>query len=291
MHKHLNLPVALWPVLGLLGGLFGGGLVLAGSESLGFFAPLGERGLTFKHYLALFSDPELRAAFGLTLWLSTVATLLSALAGLALALIGRALAQRQRLFQFLLQIPLAMPHLAMAVVLLNLLAPSGLLARLGFALGLVHEPADFPALFNDRYGFGIVLTYVLKETPFIALMCLAVLARVGNEYEQAARTLGASAWQRLRYVTLPLVAPALVSATLLVFAFVFGAFEIPFLLGRQYPSMLAVVAQRRYLSVDLADRPGAIAVAVMMALATALLVWLYQRLARTVVGVAKPTLF
>lgn len=275
----------------LLCGLFGGGLALALSESLGFYAPLGERGFTLKHYTALLTDQELRPAFWLTFGLATVATLLSALAGLAVALTLRELAARHRLFNTLLQIPLALPHLALAIVLINLIAPSGLLARCGFALGWLSEPADFPAMINDRYGIGIVLTYVLKETPFIALMCLAVLARVGAEYEQVAQSLGASAWQRLRYVTLPLVAPALVSATLLVFAFIFGAFEVPFLLGRQYPAMLAVVAQRRYLSVDLADRPGAIAVGVFMALVTAILVGLYQRLARTGIGIAKPTLF
>jgi putative spermidine/putrescine transport system permease protein len=291
MHTRSNLPAALWPALLLLGLLFGGGLVLALSESLGFYAPLGERGLTLKHYFALSHDQELRAAFWLTFWLASAATLLSALAGLAVALTLRELAQRRPVFNLFLQIPLAVPHLAMAVVVINFIAPSGLLARFGYALGWVSEPADFPALVNDRYGCGIVLTYVLKETPFIALMCLAVLARVGEEYEAVARTLGASSWQRLRYVTLPLVAPALVSATLLVFAFLFGAFEVPFLLGRQYPAMLAVVAQRRYLSVDLADRPGAIAVAVVLAIVTALLVWLYQRLARAAIGVAKPTLF
>jgi putative spermidine/putrescine transport system permease protein len=69
----------------------------------------------------------------------------------------------------------------------------------------------------------------LKEAPFIALMILALLARLGDEYEQAARVLGASAWQRFRHVTLPLIAPAVVSSSLMVFAFIFGAFEVPFI--------------------------------------------------------------
>ena len=114
---------------------------------------------------------------------------------------------------------------------------------------------------------------------------------MGDEYEQAALTLGASWWQRLRHVTLPLAAPAAVSASLVVFAFIFGAFEVPFILGRPYPAMLSVVAQRRYLSTDLADRPGAVAVAVVIALVTALLVWAYLRLARALVGVERPTIF
>jgi putative spermidine/putrescine transport system permease protein len=281
----------LAPAVAVIGGLFVGGLLLALSESLGYFSPLGEESLTFAHYRALIFDREFRAALGLTMALATTATVISAVAGVALALALRDLARRRPVFNALLQVPLAVPHLAMAVALINVIAPSGLLARLCYAAGLIGGPADFPALINDRFGIGIIIAYVLKETPFVAIMTLALLLRVGDEYEQVARTLGASAWQRLRYVTLPLVAPAAVSSALVVFAFIFGAFEVPFILGRPYPALLSVVAQRRYLSVNLADRPDAIALAVIIALITALLVWLYARLARALVGVERPLIF
>ena len=82
---------------------------------------------------------------------------------------------------------------------------------------------------------------------------LSVLLRVERDYDDVAKTLGASRWQRLRWVTLPLVAPALLSSSVIVLAFIFNAFEIPFLLGRPYPAMLSVVAQRRFLDIDLAQ--------------------------------------
>lgn len=287
----LKILLSLAPALLVIGGLFAGGLLLALAQSLGYFAPAGEQAFTLTHYRALLSDGEFLASLRLTLLLATAAAALSAAAGLALAVALRDLARRSAAINALLQVPLAVPHLAMAVALINFIAPSGLLARLAYGAGLISVPADFPALVNDRYGVGIILAYVLKETPFIALMTLAALARVGDEYEQAARTLGASWWQRLRHVTLPLAAPAAVSASLVVFAFIFGAFEVPFILGRPYPAMLSVVAQRRYLSTDLADRPGAVAVAVVIALVTALLVWAYLRLARALVGVERPTIF
>jgi len=89
-------------------------------------------------------------------------------------------------------------------------------------------------------------------------------------------------------VTLPLVAPAVVSSSLIVFAFIFGAFETPFILGRPYPAMLSVVAQQRYLDVNLAARPGAIALAVISALLTAALAWAYLRLTRALIGLERP---
>lgn len=281
----------LAPALLVIVSLFAGGLLIALAQSLGYFALAGESGFTPAHYVSLLSDREFRASLGLTLMIATAATIISAAAGLAIALTLRELAVRRRWLNFLLQAPLAAPHLAMAVALINVIAPSGLIARLAFAAGLIDAPADFPALINDRYGVGIILAYALKETPFIAVMTLALLARVGDEYESLARTLGASAWQRLRYVTLPLVAPAALSASLIVFAFIFGAFEVPYLLGRPFPAMLSVVAQRRYLDVNLAERPGAIAVALLITAITALLVWFYLRLAQRLTGLQRPLLF
>ena len=281
----------LFPAFVVIGGLFAGGLLLALVQSLGYFPSAGENAFTLAHYRELLTDQEFRASLRLTFALASVATIISAAAGLALALLLREIARRNRLLNVLLQVPLAVPHLAMAVVLINVIAPSGLIARLAYSVGLITAPAEFPALISDRYGAGIIIAYVLKETPFIALMALAVLVRLGDEYELVARTLGASAWQRLRHVTLPLVAPAVVSASLVVFAFVFGAFETPFILGRPYPAMLPVVAQRRFMSVDLSERPDAIAIAVLIALIVTLLVWLYMRLARVLVGVEKPTIF
>ena len=102
---------------------------------------------------------------------------------------------------------------------MNLIGQSGLIARLAHFAALIQTPAGFPVLINDRYGAGILIAYVLKETPFIALIALAMLRRTAEDYELVAATLGASSWQRFRYVTLPLVAPAVISASLLVFAF------------------------------------------------------------------------
>ncbi len=111
---------------------------------------------------------------------------------------------------------------------------------------------------------------MLKETPFVAL--------------------GASPWQRFRHVTLPLVAPPVVSAALIVFAFIFGSFEVPFLLGRPFPAMLGVLVQRRFLGIDLNDRPDAMAAGVLMSVLSALAVLGYLRLSSRLIG-ERPTIF
>jgi putative spermidine/putrescine transport system permease protein len=285
-----KIAVMLLPAVLILGGLFGGGLAFALAQSLGDFSPAGEHHFTLVHYRSLLSDPELRVSIALTFLLATVATAISAAAGFAIAVALRHLDRGSRSMTALLQAPIAIPHLAFAILLADLIGQSGWVARLLHFAGWIAMPADFPALINDRYGLGIVIAYVLKETPFIALVSLTMLRRIDGDYELAAATLGASRWQRFRYVTFPLAAPSVISASLLVFAFIFGAFEVPYLLGRPYPAMLGVVAQRRFLSTDLTDRPDAIAVAVLMTVVSTLLVLAYLQLSRKLVG-ERPTLF
>jgi putative spermidine/putrescine transport system permease protein len=282
-----KIAIMLLPAILIVGGLFGGGLAFALGQSLGDFPPVGEHHFTLVHYRSLLSDPELRISIALTFLLATVATAISAAAGFS---IGVALRHSGGPLNALLQAPIAIPHLAFAILLADLIGQSGWVARVLHVAGWVALPADFPALVNDRYGLGIVIAYVLKETPFIALVSLTMLRRIDGDYELAAATLGASAWQRFRYVTFPLAAPSVISASLLVFAFIFGAFEVPYLLGRPYPAMLGVVAQRRFLSTDLTDRPDAIAVAVLMTVVSTLLVLAYLQLSRKLVG-ERPTLF
>lgn len=281
---HARVALTLAPAVLPVAFLFVGGLAFAALQSFGLFAPAGESTLTLRHYRAALTHPEFLPSLALTLRVSLLSTALSAIAALALALALREAIRRTPALRVLLQVPVAVPHLAMAVAVVQLIAPSGLIARLLYALGLVHSPADVPALINDRLGLGIVLVYILKETPFLALLVLAVLLRVSDDYDALARTLGATRWQRLRHVTLPLVLPVLAAGSAVVFAFVFSAFEVPYLLGRPYPAMLGVVAQRRFVGVDLTERPEAIAVAMIAAAITTVAIGIGYALQRRGAG-------
>jgi putative spermidine/putrescine transport system permease protein len=268
------------PAVLILAALFVGGLGLAVAQSLGYLPFIGQTDLSLRAYGHLLTDPEFYQSLAHTLWLSltstTLATLLAVVSALALQPAFRG--QRGALFVFQLNLPI--PHVVGALGLLFLIAPSGWLARWAFALGLIQAPADFPALVYDPLGVGIILEYVWKGVPFIGTVALAALHTVEADYGPAARTLGATYWQRLRYITLPLIAPSVLAASVLVFAHTFGAYEVPFLLGQRYPSALPVLAYRRYADTDLAARPEAMALSVLIALLSTALIAVYGRLTR-----------
>ena len=261
-----------------------GGVGQALAQSFGYQPFLGHYRWSGAAYTAVWRDPAVRASLTLTLRVAGLSTLLAAVLGTAGALALRRVRRGRRVVTALFQTNLAVPHLVGALCITLLLGQAGLLSRLTHAVGLTGGPDAFPQLTQDGFGWGIVLEYVWKETPFIGVVALAALSRGVDELETAARGLGAGRWQRLRHVTLPLVAAPVAAASTLVLAFAAGSYEVPYLLGRPYPATLPVVALQYYRDTDLTARPQAQAVAVVITVFSTLLLAGYlaltSRLAR-----------
>jgi len=274
--KGVVLALLLLPALMVVLLLFGGGLALGIVQALGYLPGAGLGELSLGHFARVLSDPDFFRSLLLTLYIAGTSTAIAAAISIIAALVLASLVERSRVVQFIFQIPLTVPHLVIAVAMVFMLAPAGLLARAAVALGWIQTPADFPLLINDSWSIGIILTYVWKEIPFITLMILAVLRHSGNDLLDVGRTLKAGRWQRFRYITLPIIFPALGAASLIVFAFTFGAFEVPFLLGRTYPMTLPVWAFKNYSDIDLMARPEGIATGIVIALVVMLAVVLAQ---------------
>jgi putative spermidine/putrescine transport system permease protein len=280
IREKLTVPLLLAPALGVILLLFGSGLSLALVQSLGYLPAIGETDLSLDAYRQVLSDPAFGRSLLLTTWIAGASTVVSAGLALVAALALRRAFRGKGLATFIFQSNLPIPHLVGAISILFLFSQSGFLARLSHLLGGIDSPADFPVLVFDPYGLGIILEYVWKSSVFIGIILLAALQSIGEDYEEVARTLGANRWQRFRHVVLPLLRPSILSASVLVFAFTFGAFEVPLLLGSRFPSALPVMAYRLYTDVDLNARPEAMALSIIIAMIVTLLIGLYTRLTR-----------
>ncbi len=276
--RWVRILLLLAPALLVLGVFFASGVVQAVAQSFGYQPFLPGWHWSADAYHQLWADPAVRSSLLLTARVALVSTALSAVLGVAAALVIRRMGRGRSWASGLLQANLAVPHLVGALCMLLLLGQSGLLSRLTHAAGLTGTPASFPALTADRFGAGIIAEYVWKETPFIAVLALAALSRGTAELENAARALGASRWQRLRHVTVPLLAPSVAAGSVLVFAFAAGSYEVPYLLGRPFPATLPVVAYQYYNATDLTARPEAMAVAVLITVTSLIVVAAYLAL-------------
>ena len=270
----------LTPALAVVTVLFMGGLALGFLQSLNYMPLIGKTDLNLDAYVEILNDRVFWESLRLSLYIAFVSTAISIVLAVATALLIFHTQRGRRVTTFIYQFNLPIPHIVGAVAMLFLLAQGGLLSRITFALGLTDAPSDFPGLTNDRGAVGIIAEYVWKETVFIGVVVLAALARGVAEYEDLARTLGAGRWKRFWHVILPLITPAIVSTSVIVFAFGFGAFEVPFLLGQPYPAALPVLAYRAYTDVDLNARSEAMAISVVIAVITAVAVFIYTWLSR-----------
>jgi putative spermidine/putrescine transport system permease protein len=260
-----ELTLLLTPALGLVVVLFGGGLVLGFLQSLGYLPATGIKAITLQHFENILTDPDVLKSLGLTFYISAVSTVVAGALSISAALFLTGLQGPRRLVDFIFELPLAAPHLVIATAAAFLLAPSGMISRILQAAGLIDGASQFPLLINDPWCIGIIVTYVWKEIPFITLMVMAVLKNTGVQLLEAARTLNANRWQCFRYVLLPTIIPSLGAACLIVFAYTFGAFEVPYLLGQTYPMTLPVWAYRNYSDIDLMARPEGIATGLVIA--------------------------
>jgi len=269
--ESLRIWLLLTPAVATILLLFVGGVIVGLGQSLDYMPLLGRNTPTLHHYLTILGSRDFYLSLGLTLYIATASTLLATVLAVGVALLLRHSFAGSRVVTWLVQLPLPVPHLVAAAGFVLLLTQSGLLARVGYQLGWLSQPSQFPVLVFDRWQIATILVYLWKEIPFIGLVVLAILKGVGAEYEEVAQTLGANRWQRFRYVLLPLIMPGITVTAVIVFAFVFGSFEIPLLLGQRYPNVLPVTAYRLYVDPDLARRPEAMALGIMIAIIVLLL--------------------
>lgn len=246
----------LTPAVATIGVLFGAALAGAVRQSLDPTLLGGP--VTLSAWRTTLSDGAFHDASLFTLQVTAMATALSALLALGLALLLRRAGTLSRL---LATLPVPVPHVLVTVVAVVWLAPGGLADRL-----LGGLPVD---LVRDTEGLGITLVYVYKEAPFLALLLLIVMGRRLTRQEEMAAVLGGSAWRRMRHVIWPAVRLPLVLGSVVVAAFVLGSFEVPLAVGPTYPETLATYALDAT-QIDIASGRARAGVALLLAALAAL---------------------
>ena len=280
MSDRAKIILLLLPAMTIIVLLFFGGLLIGLMRSFNYMPVIGLTDPDLSAYISVFTDREFYLSFLLTFHIAFTSTVISSVLAIGAALLLRRSFVGRGVVNFLFQLNLTVPHLVGAIGILYLFSQSGSFARLAHEFGMIQGPSDFPALVFDPYAIGIILQYVWKEIPFSGVIVLANMQSLGEDFESVARSLGATKWQAFRYVLLPLIFPGVLSASVMVFAFTFGAYEIPAILGANFPAALPVLAYRKYTDVDLAARPEAMAMAIVIALLSAVMIYFYIRYSR-----------
>ncbi|WP_298254331.1 ABC transporter permease subunit [uncultured Arthrobacter sp.] len=228
-------------------------LAAALGQSLGLMPFVGEPSLSLRGWSG--AAAELATSAGASASIAIASTAVALVIGFVLAAHVLTAPRLGRVVAALSAATIPVPHLIGAGSMGLLLSDSGFLDRV---LGL---PDGFPALVGSPWWVAVIIEYAWKESAFVALVVLGSMSRSMPGMCDSAATLGATAWQRIVHVVLPLSGPALAVSGLIVFVYTIGSYETAWLLGPISPEPLSVRAVRLFGSVDLAARPEAMATA------------------------------
>lgn len=260
--------------------LFCGGIFLTVCQSIGVFTPLPAAGGALDAYVTLLTDPTFFAAFIFSLGVAAASALLAVAAGTILAYRTWQLPARLTPAALVYKIPLILPHIAVAFVVLVFWGQSGILASAAYSVGLIQSMHEFPNVLFSGWGIGMILAYTLKGTPFAMLLTMAQLIRFDTRQIQTASMLGASGVQIFFSIVLPRLAPAMHTAFIILFLYSFGAFDIPYVLSESRPGMLSIHVYNLYFKHDLARRPEAMAILTIMFAFAVLFIIAYSKVVR-----------
>jgi ABC-type sugar transport system permease subunit len=130
-----------------------------------------------------------------------------------------------RVTRLLILLPYAIPPIANGLIWSFMYSfQFGFLNRILFTAGVIDQPVNWAG--NPKTAlYAITVPYIWRTLPFAILLVHAALQGIGKELYEAAAVDGASAWQRFRHITLPLLRPIIVVILVLRTSFAFAVFE------------------------------------------------------------------
>ncbi len=226
----------------------------AGWEAFG--AALGA--LSFDNFVSVVADDLIWSAYRSSLVIAAVSTVIALVLGLAIALpMARAPRRWQPVLVMLVVLPLLTSFLIRAYAWIAILKPEGFLNGALMALGLIREPL---AILNT--DVAVVIGIVYSYLPFMILPLYASLEKFDPSVLEAAADLGARPAQTFFLITLPMIRPAVLAGSALVFIPAAGEFIVPDLLGGSDTLMIGRVVWTTFFSER--DWPLASALAIVL---------------------------
>lgn len=186
--------------------------------------PLSFNGIN--SYLRILNEPRFLHALGRTIAFTALAVVVEGVLGVAIALILNRAFVGKGLAKTLLLLPLVATPVAVGIVFNLFYDPTIGLAN--FVLKTLGLPQGSWVSSADTVIPSLVIVDVWQWTPMITLIVLAGLAGLSEEPVEAARVDGASEWQILRHVTIPMVMPVILTAVILRLIDALKTFDIIF---------------------------------------------------------------
>ncbi|WP_185974770.1 carbohydrate ABC transporter permease [Deinococcus detaillensis] len=223
------LPVVVLSVWPLLQGVYLGFTdYTLGAESRKF--------IWFGNFAKMFSDRQFWSSFQIgAVWTVTVTAGVIVL-GMGLALLLNARLPGQAVARVLVLIPWAIPPVIKGMIWRLIYHPSsGFLNGFLVSVGILKSPIDWLGSFTWALP-AVIVVGIWTGLPQATVVLLAGLQTIPEDLHEAASLDGASSWQQLRHVTLPLMMPVILAVSALEFMWNFNSFGLVYTLTEGGPA-------------------------------------------------------
>ena len=221
-------------------------------------------------YQALFNDTYATVLWN-SLYMAGIATFFCLIIGYPFAFIIAKLPAKVRpILLFLVVLPFWTNSLIRIYGIKIFLGVKGLLNEALLWLGIINEPLR---LLNSELAIIIGLVYILL--PFMILPLYSSIEKIDGRLLEAAKDLGANAFQRFIRVTIPLTMPGIVSGCLLVLLPAMGMFYVADLLGGGKTPLVGNIIKSLFLNTNQFALGSAVSIA--LTILMALMLYVYYR--------------
>ncbi len=211
--------------------------------------------MSFDEFWQVVSADRVVASYKLSFGASFLAAGINAVFGLLLAwALVRYSFPGKKLVDALVDLPFALPTAVAGIAL------TALYARNGW-LGQYLEPLGIKVAFTP---LGVLVALVFIGLPFVVRTVQPILEDLDTELEEAAASLGAQRWQTFRYVTLPILLPALLTGFALAFARAVGEYGSVIFIAGNLPMVSEITPLMIITKLEQYDYVGATAIASVM---------------------------
>jgi sulfate transport system permease protein len=218
--------------------------------------------LPWSAFWSTVTDPRVVASYRVTFGASFVTALINTVFGLLVAwVLVRYRFPGRRLVDAMVDLPFALPTAVAGIALTTLYAGNGW-------VGQYLEPMGIKISYT---WLGITVALIFIGLPFVVRTVQPVLDDLEVEAEEAAASLGARRWQTFTRVVFPTVAPALLTGFALAFARAIGEYGSVVFISGNMPMKTEIVPLLIITKLEQYDYAGATAVALVMLIASFLL--------------------
>ncbi|MGA1180677.1 MAG: ABC transporter permease [Marivivens sp.] len=245
LRRWLTIILLLLPGLGLILGLIGTVVWIAIAQSFGLYGLNGEDQFTLQYWAEVTDRRVFARSVRYSFYVGTVSAILSVALAYPLAIWLRKPFTGSMTIGAILKAPMLVHGLVAAFLFINVIAYHGILNQAMQALGLWDEPRR---LQNDSNAIGVLILQVWKNMPFALLLLTGAVQGISDDALDAARDLGAGAWDRFRKVIAPLSISAMQAAMVIIFIGAMADFSFQVIAGptnRQSMSQLMVFFKDR----------------------------------------------